>query len=358
MLKALEYRLRFSMDPNSGRRNRSWVKLAPVGEVIQYRGREVEFSQEYLQRLVAEGTKLNLYFDQKADEHAGEAYRFPVLAEHQPKGERYGTVLQTKVADKHGFHGLWAHIEWADDTLEAIELNKVKHVSMYVLPEYETEDGETYGPIIREVSITVDQYLNSIGSIQDTLGLQLSKDALTELQDVDEDQMEELLKQLAALTDQVSAIGARVAALEGEDPDDEEPEGEPETDTDEEPEGEESDAGADVDQDEDEDEDEEPEGADVVELDDLDDEEALAASRTISKALHKLSMQLGKFDARLEEVEKAKGMRLNTRPKGKQGMPPAGPKKFSSFDERVEHIMKTKEVSRSDATEMAFKATS
>jgi Sec-independent protein translocase protein TatA len=206
----LKYTLRFAEDPNSGKANESWVKLLPMGETIEYHGRTIELSQDYLRTLLAETRRLNAYFDEKA---SGTAYRQPVWREHTPRTERDGDVLDVKLADKQDFNGVWVKLARTDETEEAIKAGKIKFVSAGIVPEYQVESGETFGPVIREVSLTGDPFLKSIGAIQDTLGVQLSQDALTELENLKEEDMDKLLEAIEKLTQKIDEQGEAIRAL-------------------------------------------------------------------------------------------------------------------------------------------------
>lgn len=170
----IEFEGAFVVDPNSGKKHESWVKAVPAGEKIIYKGREVEFSKAYLVKIAQESRKAYAYFDKKGIENSGSPYRFPVLRNHTHSHDREGDLLEFKVINKHGFDGLWIKARWTEETLSAIEEKKIKHVSVGITPEYKTETGKTFGPLIREMSLTSDPYLKSIGTIQDTIDVELS----------------------------------------------------------------------------------------------------------------------------------------------------------------------------------------
>jgi len=325
------------------RLSRSWVKLVPTGEIIDYDGREIEFSGEYLEKIVAENLRLNQYFDARADAHGGSSYRFPVLLEHRASGTRQGDLIEVKLASESGFTGLWGLFEWTEPTALAIQKNQVKHVSVGILPEYQVENGDKFGPVVNEVSLTVDQRLNSIGAIQDTLNVQLSKTAITKLSNLNEDDMDELVEILNEIVARMEKMEESIAKLgpELEEPETDEFDGdESETpDTGETPE-------------------EEPEEPEEPVVGEAPEEEPMPiAASQFGKLAETLSIQLGRMEARLDDIEKRPPVRLNTAPKGRQGLPPAAPKSFDTFDDRVDHLKKKKGMSHLDATRAAFKAT-
>jgi len=341
----IKYTLALSTDPNSGKRNRSWVKLVPLGETIDYHGEEIEFSEAYLRKIVSESIRLQAYFDGKAEVTNGEPYRFPVLRNHKPSHDRDGDLLGVKLADKQGFNGLWGEFEWTDDTLMAIDAGKVKHVSVGITPKYKTEGGDTFGPVIREVSLTADPFLKGIGTIQDTLEITLSQQLTNELAELNMEP-EALMKMFE---EAVSPILDRLDALA--------PKEEPEDAEDAEEEA--ADASADAsleasqsDGDVSEGEGVEATSEEVEEAQDVDatsheePEEALTLSAI--KAL------IDPVTGRLDALENRPQVRLNTQEQGRQGDPPTAPVELS-YEDTISRIMRKNSCSRLDAIELEMK---
>lgn len=347
----IRYQLQFAQDPNSGKRTRSWVKLIPMGEVIDYEGREIEFSQDHLAKVASETRRLYAYFDQKGIDHNGEPYRFPVWRNHRRSHDRDGDLLGVKLADKHGFNGLWGEFDWTEDTLDAIELGKVKHVSAGIIKEYQTEDGQTFGPVIREVSLTGDPYLHGIGTIQDTLSVTLSKQLETELTELDMEP-EALMKLIQdtvskAVTKAVSAAMAEVKDAEAEDDEDDKVEASNEPD----------DTDPETDGSEDDSEDVETDG----DGDDADTSTTIPVDVDTSEAEAKLSRLKGIIDdigsglKGIDEDKLTRLSKLNTKEKGHQGNPETPEDVNLSYEQKIERIMKKNECSRLDAIELEMK---
>ncbi|QDG49307.1 hypothetical protein FIV42_00720 [Persicimonas caeni] len=339
----------------------SWVKVLPLGETIDYHGRTIELSADYLTNLVSETQRLNAYFDQKAREGGGEAYRQPIWREHQPKTERDGSVDDVKLTKHGGFNGVWVKLSRTEDAQKAIDAGKIKYVSAGIVPEYTVESGESFGPVIREVSLTADPFLKSIGTIQDTLAVNLSQDALTQLSiQLGADDMEELLKKLEALTKTVDQMGktvdsvaARLDALEAdEDPEPDVDESEETEDvgaTDEEPEeeGASDDESASEDESETDDSDAGP-GSTTTVLD-VDTSAAEAKLSKLANLVDKVNSGFEKLAGHDKTIPRLS--KLKTEELGHQGDPEA-PAVNLSYEKKIDSLMKKHDCSRLEAIEL------
>jgi phage I-like protein len=311
--------------------NASWVKLLPLGEVIQYGDRRIELSEEYLTRLVSETRRLNAYFDQKALAGGGEAYRQPIWREHQRTTERDGAVEDVKLTAAAGFNGVWAKLNRTDDAQAAINASKVKYVSAGIVPEYTVESGEKFGPVIREVSLTADPMLKGIGSIQDTTEIQLSQNSGAQTMN-----LQDLLNRINDLAADVKA------AIENQDEPEKE---EPEAPKDPSPTPE---ANAPKTEPEPEEEPEAPKEPATVSLD-VDTSEAEANLSKLSGIVDGLNAGLDKLAGR--EAEIVRLSKLNLSESGHQGG--AEPAELNlSYSEKIEKIMKREKCSRLEAIEM------
>jgi len=354
----IKYTLALSTDPNSGKRNRSWVKLVPLGETIDYHGEEIEFSEAYLRKIVSESIRLQAYFDGKAEVTNGEPYRFPVLRNHKPSHDRDGDLLGVKLADKQGFNGLWGEFEWTDDTLMAIDAGKVKHVSVGITPKYKTEGGDTFGPVIREVSLTADPFLKGIGTIQDTLEITLSQQLTNELAELNmepealmkmfEEAVSPILDRLDALapkeepedadeaSDEASDDASLEASLEASQSDGDVSEGEGVEAT-----SEEVEEAQDVD-------------ATDVDASHVASHEASQEEPEEALTLSAIKALIDPVTERLAAVENRPSVRLNTQEQGRQGDPPTAPVELS-YEDTISRIMRKNSCSRLDAIELEMK---
>jgi len=217
--KAIQFSLKFSShdsDFKGENPNTSWVKILPLDEVIQYGDSEITFNMTYLREIVSQTTNLNNHFDDVAN---GTPYRMPVWQDHQRSHDRDGSVLEVKMANRDGFTGVWAKIERTKDTQLALDEGRLGYVSAGISPEYVTQDGQKFGPIIREISLTADPFLKNIGSIQDTYEVELSKTNYANLASGETMNPKEKKEQLDALekalkaTPEMAEILAELQAL-------------------------------------------------------------------------------------------------------------------------------------------------
>lgn len=210
---------RVSGDPAS---RTSWVAVLPAGP-LTYRQEERMIEEHHL-RAVASETRRALYLWQKRVEGTDlTPYRPPVLREHKFEGDRYGEIADAKVADLDGSPSLWLLIEWSPSTWEKILAHDITRTSVRIVPEYEDDAGETFSPIVRELSITGSPVIKSTGAIQDHLQVRLSDTLITlDLADYtpeDTAKMEEMLQQIASA---LAGLQESINTLLERDMDDEE----------------------------------------------------------------------------------------------------------------------------------------
>lgn len=198
----------------SGNGNATWVKLLNVGSEI-WDGRKMRMMDEqFIKTISSEWRKAQYSFDQIARENGTKPYRFPVKINHQTDGSRKGDIVDVKI--KNG--ALYAKAEWTDVALAAIQSNDYQHVSIGVWPEYSNEKGEKFGPLITEFSITEYPRVQSIGTIQDTMELELSNKEMN-MATVTKEEMEkqELEQEKEELEDMAEEREKLKKELEGEE---------------------------------------------------------------------------------------------------------------------------------------------
>lgn len=172
----------------SGNGKATWVKLLNVGSEV-FDGKKMRMMQEdYIKRVVAEWRKAQYSFDLIAKENDSKPYRFPVKINHRTDGSRKGDIVDVKINN----NALYAKAEWTEEALKAIESNDYQHVSVGIWPEYTNEKGETFGPLIAEFSITEYPRIQSIGTIQDTMLLELSQIKDVNMSTVTKEDLEKL----------------------------------------------------------------------------------------------------------------------------------------------------------------------
>lgn len=155
----------------SGNGKATWVRLLNVGSEV-FDGKKMRMmSSDFIKSVVAEWRKAQYSFDLIAKENETKPYRFPVKINHKTDGSRKGDIVDVKINN----NALYAKAEWTEEALKAIESNDYQHVSVGIWPEYTNERGETFGPLIAEFSITEYPRIQSIGTIQDTMLLELSQ---------------------------------------------------------------------------------------------------------------------------------------------------------------------------------------
>lgn len=196
----------------------SWVYLLGPGPIhVEKDGGQLErrdIRADYL-RAVAEQTAKALRDAARRCPEGCTPWSFPVMRDHVAIGRREGDVIDARYARHGALEGLWALIRWTPGAWREIKGRKIQHVSLGVEPSWRDETGVTYGPILWEVSITTHPRAKGIGTIQDTLALQMSERAGRGSQDMDAEMMTALLEAFGERLDQMqTAITERLDALE------------------------------------------------------------------------------------------------------------------------------------------------
>lgn len=223
-----------------GEERTSWVRALPA-RVIDDGKKAHEVTPEWLEEVARNTNKLIAAFQRYASEEGVSAYFLPVLDEHNFAGSTFGDLLAAKVApDLAGTQSLYLKVKWSKPTWEGIQNGTIKYVSPRVDSGYSDVRGAKYGPIVRELSKTGTPVIEDLGTIQDTLSLELNRlkqhanpnnkdDIMSELQQVLES-LESLNNRLDTLDEQqqqLLKLEERLAALEGNNEPEPEPEPEP-----------------------------------------------------------------------------------------------------------------------------------
>lgn len=214
----------------SGNGKATWVRLLNVGSEV-FDGKKMRMmSSDFIKSVVAEWRKAQYSFDLIAKENETKPYRFPVKINHKTDGSRKGDIVDVKINN----NALYAKAEWTEEALKAIESNDYQHVSVGIWPEYTNERGETFGPLIAEFSITEYPRIQSIGTIQDTMLLELSqiKDvnmSTVTREDLDKLELEREKEELRKMQEEKEELEKKAALMEASEdaPKDEEPKDEP-----------------------------------------------------------------------------------------------------------------------------------
>lgn len=181
----------------------SWVFALPIGVPV-WTGKSMrQFTEKQAGEYVRNTNDALEYFRASA---SGSAYSFPVRIDHRSDGKRHGDVLEAKVAGEGAKRGVYLRVRWKPDTWEQISAEKYQHVSVGVDPSFVLQNGKKLGPLIVELSLTDEPRITSIGTIQDTIGLRLSRARFAQ----GEGKMEEILKALEAL---ITATGSNSEML-------------------------------------------------------------------------------------------------------------------------------------------------
>jgi hypothetical protein len=198
---------------------KSWVFALPVDvEVWAWS----PTAQDYLPRLVTEAEAAQLVSEtQRALAHwravapAGSTpYTPPILVEHQRAGQRQGGILDARLAGAGDRRGVYLLADWTEGAWSRVVADMTAHVSIGTVPSYRDGDGETFGPLIDELSLTEHPRLKSIGTIQDTMALRLADALHTGVLMTPEEMMaklEELAAMCAAQQEQINALMASKA---------------------------------------------------------------------------------------------------------------------------------------------------
>lgn len=198
----------------------SWIFALPVGREF-WDGKRLRTVSEEEAQVYLSNTRAAMSFFDKSAPDGGTPYRFPIKEDHK-EGKRYGDILDVKIAGEGDWFGIWVKAGWNKTTWEEIAASNRKHVSI-AIRGFELEDGTQLGPTIVETSLTEDPRLQSIGTIQDTLDIKLSR---TEAGETEESMDEELKALLAKIAEGQAQILAALQATEANQNSDDEEEDE------------------------------------------------------------------------------------------------------------------------------------
>ena len=151
----------------------SWVRILYVGKHTLPSGEKFDVDLDLLKEIENQTNQFILACEEM---NPSSPYRLPVIREHKMRGSRDGSILRLRIEDQN----LFALIRWTVPTWHEIKEGSVQNVSPRIDGSYVSSWGVEYGPLIREVSLTVSPVLEALGSIQETLNLRLSRHAMNE----------------------------------------------------------------------------------------------------------------------------------------------------------------------------------
>lgn len=155
----------------------SWVFALPIGQRV-YDGKRMRDLDEALATAVVANTNAAIAsFDAIATFSNSRPFRFSIVRDHDMRGPAFGTLEEAKFANVDGKVGVWLRCSWTTEARADIEANRVKHVSIHV-DEFVNQLGERFAPVAVELSLTSYPRIQSLGHIQETIGLRLSSLAL------------------------------------------------------------------------------------------------------------------------------------------------------------------------------------
>lgn len=199
---------------------RTWVFALPVNREIVIYDENVEdyvskfISEDWAKRLV-DNTNVAIKSWESDTPDGLSNYYPPVIKEHKLDGWRGGDIISAKIGGQADRHGVYLQIDWRDKTWEQIESLETQHISIGTTSDYTDSRGRKFDTIIKELSLTEDPRLKDIGTIQDTIRLQLAE-TLNNKVEV-EMTPEEMVEALAKLLARIEELEKQVGELKGEE---------------------------------------------------------------------------------------------------------------------------------------------
>lgn len=198
---------------------RTWVFALPVNREIVIYDENVEdyvskfISEDWAKRLV-DNTNVAIKSWESDTPDGLSNYYPPVIKEHKLDGWRGGDIISAKIGGQADRHGVYLQIDWRDKTWEQIESLETQHISIGTTSDYTDSRGRKFDTIIKELSLTEDPRLKDIGTIQDTIRLQLAETLKTK----EEVKMtpEEMVEAIAKLLARIEELEKQVGELKGE----------------------------------------------------------------------------------------------------------------------------------------------
>lgn len=149
---------------------KQWVQVLPLGVIVRPDGRPLTITPEIAAELVANGNAALAHFKEVSPPDRT-PYTFPVLRVHTDEGTRAGGIEEYRAQDD----GVYALICWTPRAAELVDGEQIQHVSAGIADSYRDSEGNVYGPLIEEVSITGQPVVTRMGRVQDTLHARLSR---------------------------------------------------------------------------------------------------------------------------------------------------------------------------------------
>lgn len=172
----------------------SWAFLVPLGPTVVWNKKQGQWAKldvtDQLAGIMAQETQRYIEDLEKLAPAGGTVAYPPIQKEHKEEGQRYGHKLRVELLGEDDWRGVWAQILWSKETWPKVLAGEYEFVSAGILARHTAENGEEYGPIIKETSLVSDPRFKRIGTLQDTLHLQFSD---TQGSDMTEEQLEALI---------------------------------------------------------------------------------------------------------------------------------------------------------------------
>ena len=186
----------------------SWVYALPADESIFNGKQQIQFDMNDLKKLQEQWVLINNEFTDLANAANKEVYRFPVKVNHnRGSGESFGKIVDVKIVkdNPNVKEGLYLSIEWNDKTWDDVKEGKFKYVSLGIKP-YTTQSGKEYYPVIVELSLCEYPRVQSLGTIQETLELELSNTEDFEMNEETKAMIEAMISErIAAMKEEIMA---------------------------------------------------------------------------------------------------------------------------------------------------------
>lgn len=189
-----------------------WLLVLPVGE-FAYRGETRDITEE-LALAIASETRRAIYLHAERALPGSKPWTPPLRVEHRKDGKRRGDILDAKVSGEGATRGLYLLMSPREATRAAILADEYEFVSV-TIGAMEDDAGESYAPVVVELSLVDSPHLSNIGRIQDWLGLELSAASRTHVQTLTEDDMSEIKELTDKINAQAETIATQATTIEG-----------------------------------------------------------------------------------------------------------------------------------------------
>ena len=189
----------------------SWVFAMPVGTHVAKdptTGETFDFEadEETLREIASETRRMIHNFETYAPDGKSPV-RPPIQVEHRDDGRVDGVFSDAKISGDGEARGLYLRAEWNGSTWADIQSGEARFTSPGIKAEYVDEQGEKYGPVVPELTITKRPRLKTAGTIQDTLDLEFSETTTPE-------ERKQMAIELEDLKDEISKLNEKLDDVE------------------------------------------------------------------------------------------------------------------------------------------------